>query len=354
MPTDEERNAIRSHLLDYADDIGCRILAARDYGSRARGLDGPNSDYDVMFVFAQPPAEYAIGRDTNTYSKTISADDSLIDTEIELHGWNLKKFLGGDGLNGSNPTAMEFVLSDETYVDPPLDAELHFNELCNHARDNFKPYALINHYRSMAASNYGKYVEQSWVREWSNDQFQEFAGTQAGQTSIDEETGTMTIGILGYDEHTIEIPLDEAQAEGMIRRTTRDPTIKRHLNVIQALMRARYVEETHEPPTPMDFNEFLRMVSDSSWLPDDVYARAGDYISEKIAGNGERNITDDPTLHSWIESELGRDVEAIDLPDDGYDESHEPSYNHVQRNMDTAQIMRHGREIYNNLDWHGT
>jgi hypothetical protein len=335
MATDREQDAIRSHLLDYANEIDSRILAARDYGSRARGLDDPESDYDVMFVFAQPPAEYAIGAYTETYDRKIEPDESHLDSEIELHGWNLRKFVGNDGIGGSNPTAMGFVLSDEIYVEPSMTIADDFESMLDHARREFKPYALINHYRSLAASNYGKYIEQSWVREWSQEQFKQYTGKPGGQSSVDEERGVLTVGIMGYDEHTVEIPLQEAKAEGMIRRTTRDPTVKRHLNVAQALLRARFVEETHELPTPMGFNEFLRKIADAHWLSEEIYAIVGDLIALKVNGRGEETY-DDETFDEWVENELSRSIEPE---------------NHVDRDTDWYEIRSHARSIYEDLDF---
>lgn len=248
---------IRHELLRLGDDRNCRILAARDYGSRANNLEHDGSDYDVFFVFAEPPAEYALGRDSDTMQRTIDADDTQLDTEIELHGWSLKKFVGGDGLCGSNPTAMEFVGSPIEYLSYETRPSL-FQGMLDEARTSFKPFALMMHYRSLAASNYGKYIESDGD-------------------------------------------------------TTTDPTTKRHCNIAQALLRARRVEETHALP-PMDANELLRNCAGSDWLPESVYAEIGALFAEKKHGQNNDYAHGHFDLHDWIESELDRDVKTNPKP----------------------------------------
>lgn len=326
----EASNAIQYELLNVSDENNCRILGARDIGSRSRGEEHAESDYDVMFIFCEPPATYALGRDSDAIERTVPASDSYLDREIELSGWSLKRFVGGDGITGSNPTAIEYADSDTVY----WPERGFLQEICDEAVENFKPYALMNHYRSMAASNYGKYIEQSWVREWSFEQFEEYSDKHGGQTSVDEERGVLTIGVLGYDEHTVEIPLDEASAEGMIRRTTSDPTVKRHVNVLRALCRARYIEEHHEIP-PTNTYELIDEIMDSEWLRDDVMLSFINLLGDKR--NGDNRDIDYPHVNRWVENELDRDIEPEE---------------HVHREPDYPTVMTLARNIYNDEDWY--
>lgn len=330
MATENERTAITSHLEDYGTECEFEPLIARDYGSRSRGLASSSSDYDVFFVFVQEPSEYALGTDTEAYTKSIKWTNSELDTEIELHGWSLRKMVGGDGLAGSNPSAVECALSNEQYFIRG-DCRSAFETMFDETVENFKPYALINHYRSMAAGNYGKYIEQSWVREWSADQFTEYTGKPAGQTRVDGDE--LTIGILGYDEHTISIPLEEAEREGMIRRTTRDSTVKRYVNVIESLIRARMIEETHTAPTPMLFGDLVSMNEHREWLPFGLVDEINMLIGSKRSGNGGREV-DLPTANEWIKSELDREIEPRE---------------HVQRQPDRDLIYDKARTIYNTV-----
>lgn len=355
MATETEREHIQSHLLRYAEEIGeqndidCRILAARDYGSRSRNLQGPNSDYDVMFVFARGPTANALDIGSETYGKSIPSEETELNHEVELHGWSLNKFVGNDGLAGSNPTAIEFALSNETYVDhtehewgPDLE------DVMRRAVGFFKPYALINHYRSMAASNYGKYVEGDYKMAsgtaykdllehvdpgWQtiSESLVEECGVSEQHTTIDSDRiGVFVENNNAYGAGSIDI--EDAIDEGLVEPTTTDPTIKRYLNVLQALTRSRYVEETHEAPSPMDFTEFLREVAGSDWLPEHVYAEIGDLVALKKSGDGESEWSYTGSLDKWIESELQRDVDPRD---------------HVDRQPDTEYIVELSKEVYN-------
>lgn len=326
-PVDEVlQTAVSEHitdaLRDLEDDRDVEVLAARDYGSRVMGTDDPESDYDVIFLYVNPYHEHVSGADTDVI------DDPAVGPDyVEFHGWSLRKFVGRDaGILGSNPMALTFVASDlEYYRRDDLDG---LDRLCEHAELAFTPYALIRHYRSKAAGNYGKYVEQSWIREWSQDQFAEYAGKPAGQTSIDEERGTVTIGIMGYDEHTIEIPLDEATAEGMIRRTTRDASVKRSLTVGYSLLQARYVEETHDLP-PMDWDELTSALESLGVsIPDGL----PQLVAEKRMGKGDVEVGN--PIGDWVDAELDRDI----APD-----------GHVDRSPDTGVIRSTVEEIVDSL-----
>lgn len=351
MATEDETDAIMSHLLDYADECRFRLLAARDYGSRARGLESDSSDYDIFFIFAQPPADYALGADTETYTKEIPAQESALDTEIELHGWNFQRFIGNDGLLGSNPTAMEFCASEEQYFMSDT-AEPYFEAIMDHAIDQFKPYALMNHYRSLAASNYGKYIEGDYklTSDTSYDDLLTYgdppwvwiAEDACEYLSIDEEEttiGTDQIDLNGKIEWSLScgtIDIDRALDAGLIEPTTLDRTNKRYLNIAQALLKSRYIEETHECPT-MDANELLRWAAGSEWLSEDTYARIGTLIASKTSQGGIETGSI-PEINDWIEQELGREIEI------------QP---HVQRQPETAQIRGAARDLYNTLEWFG-
>lgn len=140
-----DRDEIAVHLRRIGDEIGAGVLVAREFGSRARNLDGPHSDRDVGFVFVQAPFDYVgVGR----YLESVDRDLG----ENEFVGWNLRRF--GDLLSTSNPTTIEFLNSDVEYV-PGGGA---WDDLREYVDGSFKPIALIGHYRSLAESNYEPYV----------------------------------------------------------------------------------------------------------------------------------------------------------------------------------------------------
>lgn len=135
-----------SHFEDQHDII---IFSARDIGSRAREMDGPDSDRDIMFLFDQPAIAYKRNRGT---IDTIQEHNRF---EVDYSGWNIQKF--ADLLADSNPTTIEYLLSPIIYHETDAaTAELRYLE--QHARRNFSPIALYYHYRSMAEDNYEKYI----------------------------------------------------------------------------------------------------------------------------------------------------------------------------------------------------
>lgn len=294
--------ATREQIVDALSDVALKhdvtMLAARDYGSRAKGMEGPQSDHDVFYVYLPRYTDFVAGTAAGTIYDSGPAPD-----DVELAGWSLRKFAGS--LQDSDPNALSFVQSNLQYwvrddVEAPLMA------LCTHAAKNFKPYALIGHYRSMAASNYGKYIEQSWVKEVDPSEFARYAGTEHSQVRIDEQAGRIIVGLLGYPEKTQHIPLDEAEAEGLVRQTTRDPTVKRSLVVAHALLQARFVEKTHELP-PLEIEPLLDEVPPRVDPSDQVYETIYQLLESKRNGMGDTEIVN--LLGDWIEDELDRDVE---------------------------------------------
>lgn len=349
MVEKREINAVLSHLLDIADERNLRIIGAREYGSRARGFADDDSDYDVFFVYLQRMPRYVSGGYRETIDLTVDEDESRLGQEIEFTGWDIKKFTGGDGLSGSNPMAMAYVMSDDEYV---VDRGLRdpFEAMLDHAESNFKPYALMNHWRSMTAKQYGKYIEGDYklAEGVSYDDLMDYAdppwgGIQedaANNLTVDEEKtkiGDEVIDVYGRINWTLpvgEIPIEDALERDLVERTTTQPTVRRHLHGVRSMVNARIVEETHELP-PNDFNTALATAWRSDWLPDDVWNDMKDIVAAKQEGNGESEI-EKPDLYTWFSKELGR---AIDP---------EP---HVQQTPDKSLIRHNTRRIVEYSLW---
>ena len=176
----------------------------------------------------------------------LNAQRQSIDREIEDN-----TFMGwnltrfAELLARSNPSVIEFLNSDLVY----REGDHRWDELQQYVNQQFKPIAMMGHYHSLAKSNYNKYV-----------------------------------------------------ASG------NDPTVKRHLYVVRALLYKQWVAETHQVP-PLDFIAFLddhmRDVAFEQETGElDVTGTAKEYAQEKITGNGGREIGN--PLQDWIETELDR------------------------------------------------
>jgi len=357
MPTATEREVVESHLSSIESDEGVSVVEARDVGSRARNTHSESSDYDVMFVFCQNPIDYISSRfERDTIERTVGADESDLDREIEFDGWNISKFVGSNGLAGSNPTALEFVGSDEVYSRAEAGrVRSAFDACCTHGREQFTPYALICHYRSMAASNYHKYIESgytlsddtSWSTLFDRVPVSEFPSMYVqeqavGNMVVDEERSTIgddaieVVGTTTVDALMGSIPIVEAREEGLIEPTTSNRTVKRYLVVCRALLSSRYVEETHELP-PMDTRELCRWAGTKTWCRGRLYSRVMDLIGAKCDGSGGTELDDEPILGDFIEAELDCDVQPH-APT-----SSEQTYDHVGRSPDVEVIDHEAR-----------
>ncbi len=132
-----------------------KILFAVENGSRAWRMESKDSDYDVRFVFARPLEEYI------TISKPADVLNFAFDENLEPHsaegsfidmsGFDVFKFCSL--LAGSNPTTIEWLVSDIVYHGKQNPVFKNF------ALKNFSAVALYFHYKSLSKNNYIKYIK---------------------------------------------------------------------------------------------------------------------------------------------------------------------------------------------------
>ena len=136
-------------------DKNIKILFAVESGSRAWRLNSADSDYDIRFVFV---------RDIDEYIRVNPSDDvimSFYDKDgnkspqegcfIDIEGFDIFKFT--KMLSSSNPTVIEWLLSDIVYIGEKSKVFLDF------ATNQFNFKSLYYHYKSMCRSNYIKYLK---------------------------------------------------------------------------------------------------------------------------------------------------------------------------------------------------
>lgn len=257
-------NHITSWIHDELRNRNVSLLRAADYGSRSRDTHNLDSDFDVMAVYHHSMVEYV---KPGSLRQTIDISNDSLD--IDLMAWDIQKF--GEHYIESNPTAIEFLLSDEVYYCEEGLTEW-FDRLLDEARENFKPLALLMHYRSMAKSNYLKYVAETYH-------------DSDGNAYLSSE-------LSGEDK------------QGLDKGTT-ERTVKKNLFALRAAMIARYVRETHEIP-PLNFDEFCvlyrRQFGESSHL-----SWAKELAFEKRYGYGDDIVGN--VAKGFIESECFSDVD---------------------------------------------
>jgi Predicted nucleotidyltransferase len=145
------RENIREELFRLEEEKDIFIVNARERGSRMLRVDHDNSDWDVMFLFAQLPENYVTihGRIDSIHEPHVGENE-----RIDLHGWNIDKFAGL--ARSSNPDAVEYCRGNpKEYI--PYNGEM-FEKVARNIRNNFNHMALYDHHMSKAKRTWEKYI----------------------------------------------------------------------------------------------------------------------------------------------------------------------------------------------------
>ena len=145
------RETILSKLNEIENREKVKILLAVESGSRAWGFASPDSDYDVRFIYVRPKADYL------RLEKTRDVIELPIEGELDINGWDLDKTLRL--LRASNPTLFEWFSSPIVYRETAFADE--FRSVMN---KYFSSKRGLNHYLSMASSNYREYLKGDTVK----------------------------------------------------------------------------------------------------------------------------------------------------------------------------------------------
>jgi predicted nucleotidyltransferase len=146
---------IREKLCRLEDEKDIELINARERGSRMLGAEHDDSDWDVLFLFAQDADRYATihGRIDSIHEPHLGEDE-----QIDLHGWNIDKF--GELIRDSNPNAIEFCRKGaKEYIQALDPINEDFLALAKNARENFNHMSLYHHYISMGKRNWKKYID---------------------------------------------------------------------------------------------------------------------------------------------------------------------------------------------------
>lgn len=260
--------AVDAALEELAADRGVDVVAARDLGSHAWNLDGPDSDRDVGVLFAQDPVEYA------TVGGPLESVETEYGRDVELSGWNVRRF--GELLVDSNPTTLEFLHGPVRYRDSPA-----VEALAADVGERFEPIAVYHHYRSLARSNYRKYLQRRLLADGQP----RYAVLEA----TDDEWVVRPLGEDGIAPEPGTDPERIPKGADRYRAATTDRTVKRNVYVCRASLYARYVRDTHRFPE-LDFPAFLD--AEGRRFPEGVVDTARDLVARKRAGEGDAVVGD--------------------------------------------------------------
>lgn len=132
-------------LLDQIESAySVPVLYACESGSRAWGFESRDSDYDIRFVYVQPP-EWYLRIDTGKEKGVITLP---IEDDLDCVGWDLRKALLL--LRKSNPPLLDWLGSPIIYRERPSTVE----KIRTLARAYYSPVSCSYHYRNMARGNY--------------------------------------------------------------------------------------------------------------------------------------------------------------------------------------------------------
>lgn len=141
---------MKTKILEKLEEIerenNVHILWAIESGSRSWGFDSPDSDYDVRFIYVNPPDWYM----------TIEEGRDVIelppDEILDISGWDLRKTLRL--FYKSNPVLIEWLVSPFVYKSQGRFRD----QILEVASDCFSVKACSYHYLSMSENNYNRYI----------------------------------------------------------------------------------------------------------------------------------------------------------------------------------------------------
>ncbi|MFU8869864.1 DNA polymerase beta superfamily protein [Natronococcus sp.] len=291
------RETIDSQLdeIERVREVAIVLAVAR--GSHAWGAAGPDSDYDIGFVYTPT--------DLRRYAHLGGVDEVLLEEreEFEYQGWDVRKFAAL--LADSNDGAIDLLRSPIRYrtrYDP--------DPLADYVERTYNPIDCYHAWRGIATNNYRKYLSEHLVR--NDDETFPTLERRDGEYLVETDEGTTTV-----------VADDERFAE-----TGTKPTVKRNLTVVRAAMAARYLKETgergdHELPA-IEFEAFLDEQAPTVF-DDERIGRARDLLERKRAGEGTVRIGDavgrafahppkriDPAVHARDGPDRARLNDAID------------------------------------------
>ena len=151
------KDLILAKIKEIEVEKGIHIILCVESGSRVWRMHSKDSDYDVRFVYVHPVSDYiSISPPKEVISRHYDKSGNKQQAEgcyLDFCGFDIFKFM--KMLSSSNPTTIEWLLSDIVYLD---SHERQSTRLRDWAKSSFKHISLYHHYKSMCRQNYLKYL----------------------------------------------------------------------------------------------------------------------------------------------------------------------------------------------------
>ena len=142
---------ITNKILEVEQKENVKVLYAVEAGSRAWGVESPDSDYDVRFVYVRP---------MKAYLKLQEKKDIIewqLDEVFDMNGWDLKKTL--IQFHKGNATLFEWANSPIVYK---TTNEWQF--IYEQAKLYFSEKIALYHYYGTANSTFKQYLQEDKVQ----------------------------------------------------------------------------------------------------------------------------------------------------------------------------------------------
>lgn len=146
---------VKQEILDKLAEIEkkekVKVLYAVESGSRAWGVESPDSDYDVRFVYVRSKEDYL------SLQERRDVIEWQLDEVLDINGWDLKKTL--IQFHKGNATLFEWANSPIVYK-----ATEEWKEIYESCKPYFSEKVALYHYYGTANSTFKQYLQGDKVK----------------------------------------------------------------------------------------------------------------------------------------------------------------------------------------------
>lgn len=145
------RKEIEEKLCEIEQKENVRVLYAVESGSRAWGVESPDSDYDVRFIYVRHKEDYL------SLQERKDVIEWQLDEVLDINGWDLKKTL--IQFHKGNATLFEWANSPIVYKTTD-----EWKEIYETSKKYFSEKVALYHYYGTANSTFKQYLQEDKVK----------------------------------------------------------------------------------------------------------------------------------------------------------------------------------------------
>lgn len=145
------KQEIAEKLVEVEQKENVKVLYAVESGSRAWGVESPDSDYDVRFVYVRPKEDYL------RLQEKRDVIEWQLDEVLDINGWDLKKTLAA--FHKGNATLFEWANSPIVYK-----TTAEWKNIYEAGKPYFSKKAALYHYYGTANSTFVQHLQGETVK----------------------------------------------------------------------------------------------------------------------------------------------------------------------------------------------